>query len=129
MMAHMQESPTSVLIIEDDSSVGRSMVALLQCSGFSPTLVTTADQAHEAMLEANDFDVVLLDLQLDHERGESLIESVRACGAGIPPIVIYSAMPTVVAQVALKKLGAAAVLGKNSDATEIIRALKLAAQG
>ena len=129
MMAHMQESPTSVLIIEDDSSVGRSMVALLQCSGFSPTLVTTADQAHEAMLEANDFDVVLLDLQLDHERGESLIESVRACGAAITPIVIYSAMSTVVAQVAFKQLGAAAVLGKNSDVTEIIRALKLAAHG
>jgi DNA-binding response OmpR family regulator len=129
MAVYMQENPTSVLIIEDDSSVGRTMLDLLECSGFLPTLVTTADQAHEAMLEANDFDVVLLDLQLDHERGESLIESARACGAAIPPIVIYSAMSTVVAQFAFKQLGAAAVLGKNSDVTEIVRALKLAAHG
>jgi DNA-binding response OmpR family regulator len=129
MVVPMHASPTSVLIIEDDSSVGRTMADLLECSGFLPTLVTSADQAHEAMLETNDFDVVLLDLQLDHERGESLIESVRACGAAIPPIVIYSAMPTVVAQAAFKQLGAAAVLGKNSDVTEIVRALKLAAHG
>jgi DNA-binding response OmpR family regulator len=124
----MQDNPTQVLIIEDDSSVGRSVVDLLECTGFSPTLVTTADEAHEAMLE-EDFDVVLLDLQLDHERGESLIESARACGATIPPIVIYSAMPSAIAQVALKQLGAAAALAKNSDVNEIVSALRLAAQG
>ena len=124
----MQNSPISVLIIEDDSSMGRCMVDLLRCSGLSPTLVTTADQAHEAMVEANDFDVVLLDLQLDHERGESLIESVRASGASVPPIVIYSAMPAVAAQGAFKQLGAAAVLGKNNDVVEVVSTLRLAAQ-
>ena len=124
----MHENPTSVLIIEDDSSVGRTLVDLLQSNGFLPTLVTTADEAHEAMLEANDFDVVLLDLHLDQERGESLIESVRACGAAIPPIVIYSAMPTVVAQGAFKQLRAAAVLGKSSSVAEIVSALRLAAK-
>lgn len=123
----MDESAISVLIIEDDPSVGHSMMDVLKTTGFAPTLVTTADEAHDAMLDI-DFDVILLDLQLGHERGESLIQSVRASGVSTPPIVILSAMPPAVAQVAFKQLGAAAVLGKDRDIHEIVRTIRLAAQ-
>lgn len=75
-----------VLIVEDDPSVGASLVDGLGLNGFTPTWVSTGAEALEA---AADADVVLLDLGLPDLDGLEVCRRLRAVSD--VPIVVLSA--------------------------------------
>jgi DNA-binding response OmpR family regulator len=104
------------------------VVAVLRCAGFAPALASTGDEARAALVAEHAFEVVLLDLQLGSERGELIIESVRERGATVPPVVVFSALPADIAKAAAKRIGAAAVVEKTGEVTEIVNTIRLVAQ-
>jgi DNA-binding response OmpR family regulator len=124
----MEQIGSSILVVEDDPSVARMVVAVLRCAGFAPALASTGDEARAALVAEHAFDVVLLDLQLGSERGELIIESVRERGATVPPVVVFSALPADIAKAAAKRIGAAAVVEKTGEVTEIVNTIRLVAQ-
>lgn len=75
-----------VLIVEDDPSVGASLVDGLALNGFDPTWVTTGA---DALAQAADADVVLLDLGLPDLDGLEVCRQLRAVSD--VPIVVLSA--------------------------------------
>lgn len=75
-----------VLIVEDDPSVGASLVDGLALNGFEPSWVTTGA---EALASAPDADVVLLDLGLPDLDGLEVCRRLRAVSD--VPIVVLSA--------------------------------------
>ena len=123
----MEQIVSRILVVEDDPSVGRTVVEMLRCAGFAPILASTGDQARAALVAAHAFDAVLLDLQLGPERGELIIESVRECGATIPPVIVFSALPAGDTKAAAKRVGAAAVVEKTAKVTEIVKSIRLVA--
>jgi two-component system, OmpR family, response regulator RegX3 len=75
-----------VLIVEDDPSVGASLVDGLALNGFEPSWVTTGA---EALASASGVDVVLLDLGLPDLDGLEVCRRLRAVSD--VPIVVLSA--------------------------------------
>jgi DNA-binding response OmpR family regulator len=78
---------SSVLIIEDDEVIGKSMASHLAAAGFEPTWVTNG-VAGLARLRYERPDVCVVDLMLPALDGWELIESARAHGIGTPVIVV-----------------------------------------
>lgn len=121
----MEQVVSNILVIEDDPSVGRTVMEVLRCAGFAPVLASTGDQARAALAAAHAFDAVLLDLQLGPECGELIIEGVRKRGATIPPVIVFSALPAVDTKAAARRIGAAAVVEKCGEAAEICKTIRL----
>lgn len=78
---------SSVLIIEDDEVIGKSMASHLSAAGFQPTWVTNG-VAGLARLRYERPDVCVVDLMLPALDGWELIEAARAHGIGTPVIVV-----------------------------------------
>ena len=72
----LEESPGSVLIVDDDAQVRGLLVALLKARGY---LTGTAASAEEAQEELKTFrpDVVLLDLHLPGRSGQDFLAGLR----------------------------------------------------
>jgi signal transduction histidine kinase/DNA-binding NarL/FixJ family response regulator/HPt (histidine-containing phosphotransfer) domain-containing protein len=85
-------SPLSVLVAEDNEFNREVIREILGLSGHSSTLVQNGEQALQA-LSTQDFDVVLLDIQMPVMDGVQTAQKIRsgACGnrnAGIPIIAL-----------------------------------------
>ena len=117
---------TTILLIEDDPSLGPATVEVLASEGHAAVLANSFDEAFEILVAPHRIQVVLLDLQLGVRRGDELIESLRARSATIPPIVIFSARPIDELVHAAKTIGAEAFLQKPCSGTRLAEAIELA---
>jgi CheY-like chemotaxis protein/HAMP domain-containing protein len=79
----------AVLIVEDDLSEGGSLVELLRGSGLAARHVTSAAAALDA-LAAETFGCIVLDLGLPDMDGLGLLETLKARGGGMPPVVVHT---------------------------------------
>jgi two-component system, OmpR family, KDP operon response regulator KdpE len=81
-------TPATILVIEDDAGLRRTLAATLKAAGYRPVEAATAGEglrwfSHYAP------DLVLLDLGLPDRDGMTLIDHIRAQGA--TPILVLSA--------------------------------------
>jgi two-component system response regulator QseB len=76
-----------VLVVEDDTGIGRAVVAGLDRSGYAVDWVRDGAQA-EAALANGVYDLALLDLGLPHRDGLQILKSVRRSGLELPVVVI-----------------------------------------
>src|SRR5581483_7800300 len=82
-----------VLLVDDDPFLGPIVVDWLVVLGHEPTWLDSSERALASLGDDHDFDVLLLDLNLGEQRGETLVEHLRARGATVPPIVVFSGRP------------------------------------
>ncbi len=76
-----------VLIVEDDALVGDSVRRALANNGFAVDHVTNAEAARSA-LQAESFDLAVLDIGLPREDGMQLLRSLRNLGEAIPMLIL-----------------------------------------
>lgn len=107
-----------VLIVEDDPSVGASLVDGLALNGFDPAWVTTGE---EALTAAGDVDVVLLDLGLPDLDGLEVCRRLRAVSD--VPIVVLSARTEEVDRILSLERGADDHLVKPVSLRELVARL------
>jgi DNA-binding response OmpR family regulator len=107
-----------VLIVEDDPSVGASLVDGLALNGFDPTWVTTGA---DALVSAEDADVVLLDLGLPDLDGLEVCRRLRAVSD--VPIVVLSARTEEVDRILSLERGADDHLVKPVSLRELVARL------
>jgi DNA-binding response OmpR family regulator len=96
--------------------------------GHRATWVDTYERGLDALRNPEDIAIVLLDLQLGHERGEALIEDLLREGATLPPLLIFSAQPMNELRSAAAMISAAGILQKPCDAATINTAITAAAR-
>lgn len=108
-----------VLIVEDDPSVGASLVDGLGLNGFDPRWVTTGA---EALTAADDVDVVLLDLGLPDLDGLEVCRQLRAVSD--VPIVVLSARTEEVDRILSLERGADDHLVKPVSLRELVARLR-----
>jgi len=77
-----------VLLVEDDVRLGDLTREILIECGYAVTLTRNWHEALEILTSNRNFDVVLLDLELGKNRGETLIEAARESGATLPKIIV-----------------------------------------
>ncbi len=79
-----------VLVCEDDPDIAHLLTLMLQRAGFTVDVTYTAD-AMRARLVEGDYDVLTLDIRLQHEDGVQLIRELRAHAATVNlPIIVVS---------------------------------------
>ncbi|HZF28062.1 MAG TPA: response regulator, partial [Gammaproteobacteria bacterium] len=72
-----------VLIVEDDPLLGDAVRLALGNAGFAADLVGTAEAARSA-LQAEPFDLAIVDIGLPRENGLRLVQGLRGRGKTIP---------------------------------------------
>lgn len=78
-----------ILVIEDDPSISRGLVASLEKEHYDVRAYTDGEQGYRAAL-VETFDLVLLDLILPGKDGEDICKSLRANDIGTPILMLTS---------------------------------------
>ncbi|MDL2718761.1 MAG: response regulator, partial [Acidobacteriota bacterium] len=73
----LEETPGSVLVVDDDAQVRALLVALLKPRGYVTRTAASAEEAQE-QLKAFRPDVILLDLHLPGRSGQDILAELRA---------------------------------------------------
>jgi DNA-binding response OmpR family regulator len=113
-----------VLLAEDDPQLGSGIRTGLEQAGYTVDWLTRGDEVRHA-LEAENFDIMILDLGLPNKDGLSLLREARAAGLTLP-VLILTARDTVADRVAGLDVGADDYMNKPFDLDELharIRAL------
>jgi two-component system cell cycle response regulator CtrA len=82
-----------ILLVEDDKFMAQMIAALLQKHDYKASMAHTKEEALE-MLEAYQFDAVLLDLRLQNVSGLEVLAAARHMGVSCPFLVLSGDMDT-----------------------------------
>ena len=122
----MRMEPISILLVEDDAALGAATQAMLERHLYQVSWareVRTA-VAHLRGARAASWDLMLLDLDLNGDAGESVLQLGRRENADIPPIIVVSAQPLDESQRRAAAMGALQVMRKPVGAEHLIQAVR-----
>ena len=111
-----------VLVIEDDTGIGRAVAAGLDRNGYAVDWVRDGAQA-ETALENKVYDLALLDLGLPHRDGLQILKAVRRSGLELP-VVVITARDAVSDRIAGLDAGADDYLVKPFDLDELLARMR-----
>ena len=111
----------TVLIVEDDKTLGALMQTKLESRGYQVTHLTNYESAFE-YLKLNTFDLVILDLLLDNQTSLSLIEPIIKKEPNTK-ILVLTGFASIATAVEAVKRGAHNYLPKPATISEILVAM------
>ena len=111
-----------ILVVDDDPDIQQLLHDRLRASGYQPYTALDGRQALE-MLQAEEFDGVLLDIGIGHIDGLEVLRHVRTKNQRMPIIMITASGSQELATKAIG-LGAQAYVLKPFDASELQQALE-----
>lgn len=114
----------TALVVEDDPSIRRLMVQLLQEEGFDHVLEATNVSSALALAQEHPLDVVVLDYVLPGQTGIDVAEQLRAQAGFNGPLLVTTALPRAQAEEACAELDACECLPKPFDITEFLAAVR-----
>jgi CheY-like chemotaxis protein len=120
----MTQSPTRVLVVDDDLSWRILLSLVLQQLGYEPIGVGSVDRALDR-LEAGAADAVLTDLHMPVRSGIDLLIELGERRLRVPVLALTASGDQVLRRRAVE-LGAVDVLEKNADPDALGRALDVA---
>src|SRR5687767_2172947 len=93
-----------LLIVEDDEAIATGLSLNLRLAGHEPSIARDGEEAL-AEIEAQDFDLVLLDINLPRRNGLEVLQTLRAAD-NLVPVIVLSARDGEYDKVAALRLGA-----------------------
>jgi DNA-binding NarL/FixJ family response regulator len=123
-------SETIKVLLVDDHTIVRNGVRLMLSSAPDIEVAAEAASAVEATqaIEAQRFDVALVDIALPGKNGLDLLKSMQASHPELAVLILSTYAEDIYAMRALK-LGAAGYLTKDSSAATLIEAVRKASKG
>nr|HEX4314952.1 response regulator transcription factor [Kofleriaceae bacterium] len=94
----------SVLVVEDDEAIATGLALNLKLAGRVTTIARDGDEALR-LATAEDFDLVLLDINLPKKNGLEVLQGLRAAD-NLVPVIVLSARDGEFDKVAALRLGA-----------------------
>jgi DNA-binding NarL/FixJ family response regulator len=118
------------VLVVDDHTIFRSGVQRLLLDEPDIRVTGEARNGSEALeqVRAHAFDVVLLDINMEGRSGLDVMASLRAT-TGCPPVLILSMYPEEQYALVAVQAGANGYIGKDAEAAELVRAIRLVASG
>ncbi|SIN98108.1 two-component system, NtrC family, response regulator AtoC [Singulisphaera sp. GP187] len=120
----MTEVSAKVLVVDDDRTIRRNLVRLLQSEGYQALEAANGDEAL-ACIRAEDPDAVLLDLKMPGRDGLEVLGELGPALADLPVIVVTAFGGSAAAIEAMRR-GAYDYLSKPFDLDEVLLTLKRA---
>jgi two-component system alkaline phosphatase synthesis response regulator PhoP len=114
----MPAAQQRLLIVEDDEAIATGLSLNLRLAGHEPTIARDGIEALDA-IEANDFDLVLLDINLPRRNGLEVLQELRAAD-NLVPVIVLSARDGEFDKVAALRLGADDYLTKPFALAELL---------
>lgn len=111
-----------LLLVEDDPMIGESMADGLRGESYAVDWVRSGSDVAWAMTQQN-YDLLLLDLNLPGKNGMDVLRSTRAAGADLPVLIISAREGTMV-RVAGLDAGADDYLAKPFDLDELLARIR-----
>jgi DNA-binding response OmpR family regulator len=118
----MQERKHTVLIVDDDDSIGETISLILENEGFKPEVARNGKQALEKTKNKN-YDVALLDIKLPDMEGTYLLKAIQEQSPNTVKIMLTGS-PELRTSVDALNWGADAYLIKPVNPCEIIRTIQ-----
>jgi CheY-like chemotaxis protein len=112
-----------ILLVEDDAALARVTSACLAYLGHESSHAPSLAHAKRLLHPSHGFHMLLLDLELGDERGETLVEHLRTNCIRLPRIIIFSALPMPELQRAANEVGASVTLQKPCSPADLKRAI------
>ena len=120
----MTDPPATVLVADDDRTIRRNLVRLLQAEGYRALEAADGDEAL-ARIRADGPDAVLLDLKMPGRDGLEVLAELGPALADLPVIVVTAFGGSAAAIEAMRR-GAYDYLTKPFDLDEVLLTLKRA---
>lgn len=114
----------NILVIDDDLNLLELVKMRLETADYEVTAVSIEEEALEALKEQV-FDLAIVDLQLAHQDGISLMEAFHQIRVDMP-VVILTAHGSIESAVEAMKKGAYSYLTKPFDAQELLLQIRIA---
>lgn len=111
-----------ILLVEDDYQLGESLLSALTIENYAVDLETDGAKVIP-MLNAGDYDMMVLDLGLPNVSGDEILKKLRAAEDPMP-ILVLTARNTTEAMIASLDLGADDYLTKPFDIDELFARLR-----
>ena len=118
--------PSSVLIVDDEALLARTLASALREDGFDVVTAESAEDAVEHLFPKSPFDVVLLDHRLPGATGVSVLERMRAEGQRTP-VILMTAFETVSMRSRALELGVAGFFRKPFNLRDLLDQIELLA--
>ncbi len=109
---------SSILIVDDEEGLRKSLAILFQKEGYGVRSVTNGEEAMRQFGKQS-FDLVITDLRMDGMNGIDLLKSMRKEHVQIP-IIIMTAFGTIDSAVEAMRLGATDYVAKPFEYDEIV---------
>lgn len=124
MSAPPSSPPSSVLVVDDEISLGETLLDLLEGEGMRGVHVVSLDGARREMAR-REFGLMLLDLQLPDGSGLDLLAEVAAPPLG-PGVLVLTGHASVDAAVSALRTGALDFLTKPFDLQTLLHRVRIA---
>ena len=120
-----ERSGPSILIVDDEPAVARTLERILRRAGFVVTATHDGDEALLKLREAN-FDAIVSDLDMPGKDGRTLLREIRCMDLDVPFLVL-TGRPDVTSAIDAVEYGAFRYLVKPVPPEELIRVVTQAA--
>jgi CheY-like chemotaxis protein len=120
-----QVGPKRVLVVEDDAHIREIVARILQSNGY---LVEEAGDGREALAQADNADVILLDLFMPNVSGDSFMRQIRGSGNYVPVVVMSAVLDRTQAIKNCEQFGIVDFMEKPFKAKDLIGKVERAAQ-
>lgn len=117
------EAPPTILLVDDDPQITRSLGQWLELSDFTVELASTADEAEAIIDSARQVDAVLSDMRMPGRDGLNLLRALSQRDPGLP-VVMLSGHADVPMAVEALKAGAFDFLTKPADPERVVAVLR-----
>lgn len=97
-------SMNSILIVDDETGIQRSLAGVLEDEGYKPAAVASAEECL-ALLATQKFDLILLDVWLPGMDGLETLQKIKSIEDS-PEVIMISGHGTIETAVRATKLGA-----------------------
>lgn len=121
-----EQSPFSVLVVDDDKLMRQSLLALLEAAGWQVEALSRANQVQAALGQSIP-DVILSDVRMPGMSGLELLDQLTAMEAA-PPLVLISAHGDIPMAVQAVQDGAYSFLEKPYEPRRLLSVLQNAAE-
>ncbi|MBU0679916.1 MAG: sigma 54-interacting transcriptional regulator [Proteobacteria bacterium] len=126
-MVDLDKQKTAILVVDDEESLRLTFQMFLSREGYGPVEVASTYDDALALIDKQDFDLVVSDIVMDGASGIDLLRTIKEKGVECP-VVMVTGYPNINTAAEAVRLGAFDYLAKPVKKEDLLRTARMALQ-